>query len=378
MGENADGHFTLNTADGGLIMTIVPPEGEGKLVEFEEIRDAITKLGISEVVWDNVQSEAENPTGFARCLIEPTHTEGDAQIFVEISDDELSASVTVAPPEPRGKPATLDRIRAVLASSGVVYGIDDAALQGMEGPISAMTNPDEIYEPVEAKIASGREVVHGQDAVLEKFYEKKAEKVELKEGEVENKNESVDYREMNTIDNVKEGTVLAKKIDAIQGEAGITVTGNNIEPQIGEDLVITPGEGVKTEEADPNSFVSTAEGQVVLKDNVLSVLAIFEVDGDLDLKVGNIDFIGTVTIKGNVSGEYKIKCGEDLIVEGVLEGAEVDAGGNVEIKGGIIGQKTRVVAEGNVFAKFVRNAGRRDSQHLRDFFLAQFLINEHG
>jgi hypothetical protein len=94
----------------------------------------------------------------------------------------------------------------------------------------------------------------------------------------------------------------------------------------------------------------------VIKENKISVLALYEINGDLTMSIGNIDFIGSVIIHGSVTGEFKIKCGEDLVVDGVLDGADVITGGKVWIKGGIIGQKTRIVAEGDVNAKYVRNA----------------------
>jgi uncharacterized protein (DUF342 family) len=45
-----------------------------------------------------------------------------------------------------------------------------------------------------------------------------------------------------------------------------------------------------------------------------------------------------------------------VIIDGVLDGGEVIAGGKVQIKGGIIGQKTRVTADGNIETKYIRNA----------------------
>ena len=173
---------------------------------------------------------------------------------------------------------------------------------------------------------------------------------------MENKNARVDYRNLNVIDNVAKDSVLCKLVPAQQGVAGMTVTGKTIEPNVGMPMVLKPGVGVIIDPNDPTQFIATETGQVVLKGETISVLAIYEVNGDLTLKIGNIDFMGTVLIHGSVTGEYKVKAGMDVVIDGVLDGGEVTAGGKVQIKGGMIGQKTRVTADGNVEAKYIRNA----------------------
>ena len=64
----------------------------------------------------------------------------------------------------------------------------------------------------------------------------------------------------------------------------------------------------------------------MIKGETLSVLAIYEVNGDLTMKIGNIDFLGTVLIHGSINGEFKVKAGADVVIDGVLDGGEVVAG----------------------------------------------------
>jgi uncharacterized protein (DUF342 family) len=134
------------------------------------------------------------------------------------------------------------------------------------------------------------------------------------------------------------------------------VTGKETPAKPGNDLKVSAGTGVVVDAADANAFVADADGQVVIKDNKVSVLALYEIKGDLTLAIGNLDFIGSIVIGGSVGTGFKIKCGEDLLINGVLDGSEVTAGGKVTVKGGIVGNLTRVVAEGDVNAKYVRNA----------------------
>jgi uncharacterized protein len=355
--RDVDGYPNINTADDGLVLTVYPPEGSGKRVTFEAVQAEIEKLGLKGVKWEDVKHVVDRANGHATVIVPPKARSGDAQIFVEVSDDEMTAKVTVLPPEPGGRPASLDRVRAALASNGVVYGLREDLLQGLVGPIAAMADTSVVHEPVETLVAEGKPMVNGTDAYIEKFWEKKAEEEAPKApGAVENKNERVDYRNLNTIDNVAKDSVICKLVPATLGSTGMTVTGREMVPNPGQDLVLKPGQGVKVDPNDPTQFIATETGQVVIKGDVINVLALYEVNGDLTLKIGNIDFMGTVIIKGSVTGEYKVKAGQDVIIDGVLDGGEVTAGGKVQIKGGIIGQKTRVTADGNIETKYIRNA----------------------
>jgi uncharacterized protein (DUF342 family) len=355
--RDVDGYPNINTADDGLVLTIYPPEGSGKKVAFEDVRADIEKLGFKGVKWEDVKHVVEAAKGRAVVIVAPKARSGDSPIFVEVSDDLMTAKVTVLPPEQGGHPASLDRVRAALAANGVVHGILEDKLLALAAPLAALGETGKVHEPVESLIAQGLPVVHGTDAYLEKYWEKKEDDAPVKNAAgVENKNAQVNYRDLNTIENVAKDAVLCKLVPATPGSMGITVTGKELMPNPGQPMVLKPGIGTKIDPNDPTQFIATETGQVVLKGELISVLALYEVNGDLTLKIGNIDFLGTVIIHGSVTGEYKVKAGQDVIIDGVLDGGEVAAGGKVQIKGGIIGQKTRVTADGNVETKYVRNA----------------------
>jgi hypothetical protein len=88
----------------------------------------------------------------------------------------------------------------------------------------------------------------------------------------------------------------------------------------------------------------------------------------IDLSTGNLEFEGSVNISGDVKSGMKIKVTGDLIIGGTVEAAEIHAGGNITIRGGIIGHGEKVPegnarhdaahisSGGNVSARFVENA----------------------
>lgn len=84
---------------------------------------------------------------------------------------------------------------------------------------------------------------------------------------------------------------------------------------------------------------------------------VYEVNGDVDFAIGNIDFVGNVVIRGNVLTGFKIKAGGDIRITGGVEGAIVEAAGSIEISAGILGHNKGMLKAGkNVKCAFVQDA----------------------
>ena len=96
--RDVEGYPHINTADGGLVLTVYPPEGSGKRCTFEAVRAEIERLNVKSVNWEDVKHVVDNALGHPVVLIPPKANNGDSQIFIEISEDEMSARVTVLPP----------------------------------------------------------------------------------------------------------------------------------------------------------------------------------------------------------------------------------------------------------------------------------------
>jgi uncharacterized protein (DUF342 family) len=117
-------------------------------------------------------------------------------------------------------------------------------------------------------------------------------------------------------------------------ETGLDVYGLPIIP---EENPVKPGENVQLIPGDPSQLVATCTGFVCFKEPILSVNHVFEVHGDVDYKIGNIDFIGPILIHGNVGDGFHLKSGEDIIIDGMVGNCNLEAQGNLTIKGGVAG-----------------------------------------
>lgn len=104
--------------------------------------------------------------------------------------------------------------------------------------------------------------------------------------------------------------------------------------------------------------MSTIDGRVSVVNQMINVFPILQVEGDIDLSIGNVDFIGTVFIKGKITEGFTVKTGGDLIVDGVIENANVEVGGNLFVKNGILGKEDGeavIKVNGELKTKFIQN-----------------------
>lgn len=231
---------------------------------------------------------------------------------------------------------TTDELKSLLKEKRVVYGIKEDKLKEL------VLYPHQVSFPL--LVAEGRRPVNGEDGYF--VYESKEKK--------EEKEEKINFRNVMDIPSVKSGEVIARIIPPTKGVNGMDVTGREIQASDGKPAKIRPGKNVNLNE---NEFISLIDGQVSITNHVISVNPVFEVRGDVDMKVGNINFVGNVVIHGNVPTGYQIVAGGDIKVYGLVEGAQLVSKGNIFITGGITGgNKAKIAANGTIQASYFNQA----------------------
>ena len=94
---------------------------------------------------------------------------------------------------------------------------------------------------------------------------------------------------------------------------------------------------------------SKVDGHVELTDGKVFVSDTFEVLADVDTSTGDINYDGNVHIKGNVRTGFCVRAKGDIIVDGVVEGAELYSDGQIILKRGIQGMNRGLLqAKGNI------------------------------
>ncbi|MEK3905190.1 MULTISPECIES: DUF342 domain-containing protein [unclassified Paenibacillus] len=239
---------------------------------------------------------------------------------------------------------SVEDLESFLFSHNIRFGIQHDIVQRIS------SNPEEYFWN-RVPIAIGQPAVNGKDGrvVLTVDMEEDRKPLEKEDGKV-------DYKELVRLHNVRKGQLIAKVIPAENGVSGKMVTGEELPFRAGKEAHFKVGKNVVVDQEE-TSMYSAIDGLVTLTDKgKINVFPVYEINGDVDYSTGNIDFVGTVVIRGNVLTGFTVKSAGDIRVVGGVEGAELISGGSIEITGGIIGYNKGLVSAGkNVKVSFIQD-----------------------
>ncbi|SET42898.1 DUF342 domain-containing protein [Paenibacillus sp. NFR01] len=239
---------------------------------------------------------------------------------------------------------SVEDLEAFLHNQEVRYGIERDIVQRIS------TNPEEYFFS-KVPIAIGDPAVNGTDGRVEMAMDLEEHRKPLVK-----EDGSVDYKDLVRLNNVLKGQLIAKVIPPQPGKSGRTVTGEEMPFKAGREARFKIGKNVVVDQ-DESSMYAAIDGLVTLTDKgKVNVFPVYEVNGDVDYSTGNIDFVGTVVIRGNVLTGFTVRSAGDIRIVGGVEGAELYAGGSIEISGGIIGYNKGLVSAGkNVKVSFIQD-----------------------
>ncbi|MGN1386544.1 MAG: DUF342 domain-containing protein [Bacillus sp. (in: firmicutes)] len=258
---------------------------------------------------------------------------------ITISNDQLTAVVILRKDAPADNVITAEQIKEELQNKNVIFGIKENILK------SIADAPEDVTFPL--VIAEGDCPEVGEDGYI-------VDKTTLNEEKRKNAHKAFNFRDVIKIPSVTNGQLIAEVIPPSIGKPGIDVFGNSIPAVKGKPVKIIAGKNVMVHD---RKFYATLDGQLSITTDQIHVFPVFEVNGDLDLKIGNIDFIGNVVIRGNVPSGYTVKAGGDIHVKGLVEAAHLIAGGSIHISGGIAGgMRGRVEAEIDIHSNYFNQA----------------------
>ncbi|BCZ46236.1 hypothetical protein psyc5s11_23030 [Clostridium gelidum] len=147
-----------------------------------------------------------------------------------------------------------------------------------------------------------------------------------------NSKENIDYKNINYISNIEEGQVLAEIIPGVIGQDGKNVCGEILKKKAIRNRPIKIGEGCKIE---GNKIIATKTGRPSSKNGVICVNNMYKIQ-DVDMKSGNIYFVGDVNISGNVKEGMTVKSGRLLTIGKNVDVATIIARDGINIRGNAI------------------------------------------
>lgn len=157
--------------------------------------------------------------------------------------------------------------------------------------------------------------------------------------------EEFDFRNVMRIPTVAKEEKLATIIAPTKGKDGTTVYGTPIKAKPGRPVILRPGKNV-TFNDNTQSFYADVQGQVSIMNRRIHVLDVYEVNESISMKIGNIDFPGSVVIRGDVPTGFTVKAAGDVKVFGLVEAATIIAEGTVTVSEGIAGLRTGRIEAG--------------------------------
>lgn len=261
-----------------------------------------------------------------------------AIFIVKVADDRLSAELDYneAYEEMEKIDITAADIINFLQAQNITFGIDKEKIEEIA------TNMSQVQFPVQ--IAKGIDRENGVDGEV---------KYKLDLNTEVDRSDGWNFREVMRIPTVKVGEKIAKIIPPTEGKNGKNIYGKTILARPGKPVRLRPGKNVKYNENEM-TFYAAAEGQVSIGRRSLDIHTVYELHEDISMKTGNIDFSGTVVIRGDVPTGFTVKATGDIKVYGLVEAATIIAAGSVFISEGFAGQKKGTIHAGeNVHIGYV-------------------------
>jgi len=186
------------------------------------------------------------------------------------------------------------------------------------------------YEISQLIIANGKKSMIAVDDRLEIKYNKSEN-----QDDKNHDNEGViDYKAIGTVQGVEEGQVLAVLHPGKSGDDGINISGKIVEIKAAKKIILGVGEGCKI--IDGCSVVATTKGRPSSRGSTFFVHKTHKIIGDVDLKTGNIQFVGDIIISGNVQEGMKVEAGNSILVKNNVAESEITASGDIVVKGNVI------------------------------------------
>ena len=336
----ANGFFHLIHNTHGTSLKIVPPTDGGEMFPIGELVDYLNERNLHydlhklNATCVGLKQEITIPLNLERGYRE------SEKCIVSISDDKMTATVRFHAPSNDGEIMNETEILQELKHKGLQFGVKEDVVEEYA--------KHRVY-CTDILIAEGLEPVQGSDASIEYFFSTDihAKPTLLEDG-------SVDFYNLNTINHCTKGDMLARLTPAVQGECGKTVTGETLKPREVRRLTLHYGRNISISE-DKTCIYSEVNGHVVLVEDKVFVSDVLEVE-NVDISTGNIDYEGSVLVRGNVCSNFSVVSRGNIEVRGIVEGAYLQAEGDIIIARGMNGMgKGELKAGGNIVVKFMEN-----------------------
>ncbi len=266
----------------------------------------------------------------------------DREIHLVASPDGMHAYMKITPGV-NFSAVTPQAIAAAAAAAGVTHGL-------VQSGIDLLANLRNASSPTQGflEIASGSPMRKGENGSIE-FH---VQPTSMEPRYDENADGAIDFKQLNLIENCFAGQRVASILPPGPGREGMDIFGAVIPAVPGEAVKVQPGTGIVVS-SNGREFSSEIEGRLVFEENVLSVSPLLEISRDIDYSIGNVDFIGKVTVRGSLLDGFSINAKRGVELLGDMGAARIISEGDVKVTGGVKGKSAALISCRDLTARYL-------------------------
>ena len=297
----------------GVYLTVYPGVDGERLFELSDMRQILRECKVLDYDVGILSRTMREANGRPQKIAEPVDITaeqleaiaGGDSIFDMLEDAEPYARLIVEMPRDKMKAVirydtrggarqpTKEMVMAALAEAGVVYGINEEAIDaGVQGLMPFVA-------------AEGLLPVQGENAYIDRKFN-----LGIQGKPVMDEYDKVDYKDLNLFVLAKENQTLAIRIPQTKGTPGKNVLGVTVPAQNGRPCPMPEGKNTKV--VGEHRLIATVNGQIVDKGSRISVDPRLEIKGGVGVQTGDIEFDGTVSIRGDVDYGFKVTATGDV------------------------------------------------------------------
>ena len=250
-----------------------------------------------------------------------------------------------------GAAMTVSELRAALEAARVVFAVDPAPLDLLSKNLT-----DGAYHARGLVVARGRPAVPGRDGFFAPAFS-----VGIQAGHLDESG-TIDFFDRELLKPVQVDDLLGQVHPPATGMPGKRVDGSEIKVDSVRPLNLQMGPGVR--QSPDGRLYAAISGVLVYEDNrKIDITRQHVHTRDVDLRSGNLDMEGSLTVRGSVQHRFKVSATGDIVILGNVESGSVYGSGKLRVQGGIRGGDSgEVCAEGDIEAghaegAFIRSGG---------------------
>lgn len=264
-------------------------------------------------------------------------------IEVETSQDSMKLFVKfIKPPKGQAFTPTKELVMEAIEAAGVVFGVKEELIEKL------IARP--IYN-IKIQVGEGEPAKEGKDGFVDYYVVKDSEyKPEV------NEDEDVDFKNLDYFQMVTKGQMLAYIHFPETGADGKDLFGRELPGRDGKEAKSPAGKNTELNE-DGTMLYSACDGIVNYVGDTVNINDVIHIAGNVDNNTGNINFSGDVIIEGDVSEGFAVTAGGSIIVKGVVESCQIEAGGDVQIVKGVNGgDGSHIKVGGDLRSPYIEHA----------------------